>query len=90
MISSDDAQDAVVAASVDACKKINVFAKEVLHTRGGRIGSGMGTLLEALWGYFTNHGIGGRFQGDDRCELAWMYGHEYNDFARLVMRGVEA
>jgi len=84
MVSSDEAQDAVVAASVDACKKINVFAKEVLHTRGGRIGSGMGTLLEALWGYFTNHGIGGRFQGDDRCELAWMYGHEYNDFALVL------
>jgi len=84
MVSSDNAQDAVVAASVDACKKINVFAKEVLHTRGGRIGSGMGTLLEALWGYFTNHGIGGQFQGDDQCELAWMYGHEYNDFALVL------
>ncbi len=84
MISADDAQAAVVDASVDACKKINVFAKEVLHTRGGRIGSGMGTLLEALWGYFTNHGIGYRFQGEDQCELAWMYGHEYNDFALVL------
>ena len=48
----------------------------------------MGTLLEALWGYFTNHGLSRAFSGEDRCELAWMYGHEYNDFA-LVLCGKE-
>lgn len=45
------------------------------------MGSGMGTLMEALWGYYTNqvlrlckgHGI--------ECEIGWLSGHEYNDFA---------
>jgi len=84
MLSSEQARSAIVDASVDACRKINEFSKEVLHTRGGRIGSGMGTLLEALWGYFCNHNLSDNFGGDDSCELAWMYGHEYNDFALVI------
>jgi hypothetical protein len=83
-ISYHEAQLAIVKASVEACKKINVFSKEVLHTRGGRIGSGMGTLLEALWGYFTNHGLSKGIGLNRFCELAWMYGHEYNDFALVI------
>ena len=46
---SDQANQAVIKASSIACDKINDFSKKVLLTRGGRMGSGMGTLLEALW-----------------------------------------
>lgn len=88
MPTPESTHSAIVKASVDACTKINAFAREVLHTRGGRIGSGMGTLLEALWGYFTNHGLSLAFKGEDQCELAWMYGHEYNDFA-CVLKSAE-
>ncbi len=84
MVTAKQAQEAMVRASSNAAQKINIFAREVLHTRGGRIGSGMGTLLEALWGYFTNHGLVREFSGKDQCELAWMYGHEYNDFALVL------
>lgn len=84
MISAEEARKAIVHASVDACREINFFALEVLHTRGGRIGSGMGTLLEALWGYFVNGQLDASKSEISRCELAWMYGHEYNDFACIV------
>lgn len=41
----------------------------------------MGGLLEALWGYFVNQtlqNVGGEAA---KCELVWLTGHEYNDFA---------
>ena len=37
-----------------ACQRMNDFSTQILRTRGGRIGSGMGALLEALWGYMMN------------------------------------
>ncbi|GFI48409.1 hypothetical protein IMSAGC019_03736 [Lachnospiraceae bacterium] len=37
-----------------ACERMNQFSAQILRTRGGRIGSGMGALLEALWGYMMN------------------------------------
>ena len=37
-----------------ACQRMNSFSSQILKTRGGRIGSGMGALLEALWGYMMN------------------------------------
>jgi len=46
----------------------------------------MGALLEALWGYFTNDELKKLTGPGALCELAWLYGHEYNDFA-CVVRG---
>ena len=71
----------LISASAEACAEINTFTKEVLHTRGGRVGSGMGSLLEALWGYYINRVIQKESSPIADCELAWMPGHQYNDFA---------
>ena len=43
------------------------------------MGSGMGTLMEGLWGYAVNREL--RNQHGDKWELAWLSEHEYNDFA---------
>ena len=50
--------------------------------RGGRIGSGMGAVIEALWGFYMNRELAK--DRDAGCEMAWMYGHEYNDFACVL------
>ena len=73
------AQAAVIGASQHAVTDINRFTRKVLVTRGGRMGSGMGTLLESLWGYAVNRQLKDRF--GDTIELAWLADHEYNDFA---------
>lgn len=65
--------------SVDA---VNEFTSQVFHTRGGRIGSGMGGVIEALWGFYLNSVL----KNHDAVEysLGWIYGHEYNDFACVL------
>ena len=63
-----------------ACQKMNTFSSEILKTRGGRIGSGMGALLEALWGYMMNQALSEK--GHD-LEIAWFANNQYNDFACL-------
>ena len=59
---------------------INNLTRNVFRTRGGRIGSGMGLLLEALWGYYTTARL-----ADNHLEMAWLVHHNYNDFACLHM-----
>ncbi|HHQ6578274.1 TPA: hypothetical protein ACSTJ2_000200 [Serratia fonticola] len=62
-----------------ACQKINIFCERVLRTRGAKIGSGMGALLEALWGYEINNTL--RETGHSFFEMAWFPSHQYHDFA---------
>lgn len=62
-----------------ACQRMNEFSSQILKTRGGRIGSGMGALLEALWGYMMNQIILGETDLD--CEIAWFPDNQYNDFS---------
>ncbi len=70
----------VVVSSLDEVnERINTFCRKVLKTRGGRIGSGMGSLLEALWGYEINFVL--EKHKNDFCELAWFPDHQYHDFA---------
>lgn len=69
----------IISATDLTCQEINAFSERVFRTRGGRIGSGMGTLLEALWGYYVTNELS---KGEStKCELVWLIGHEYNDFA---------
>lgn len=68
----------IIEATPIACENINTFSKEVFRTRGGRVGSGMGTLLEALWGYYVNQVLDNQ---SHLVEIAWLADHEYNDFA---------
>lgn len=63
-----------------ACQKMNTFSSEILKTRGGRIGSGMGALLEALWGYMMNQAL---LENGFDLEIAWFTNNQYNDFACL-------
>ena len=63
-----------------ACQKMNSFSSEILRTRGGRIGSGMGALLEALWGYMMNQALS---EKGYNLEIAWFTNNQYNDFACL-------
>lgn len=66
-----------------ACDEINAFASEALRTRGERIGSGMGTLLEALWGYKMNNLLLKAEEGVSGAEIVWL-SHQYNDFACIA------
>ena len=65
-----------------AIDRLNEFARRTFLTRGGRIGSGMGAVIEALWGFYLNGELTKDL--DVGCEMAWMYGHEYNDFACVL------
>lgn len=76
----------ILANSAFACTRLNEFASQAFRTRGGRIGSGMGGVIEALWGFLLNQIL---YEVPDcDMELAWMYGHEYNDFA-CIRRGTD-
>jgi hypothetical protein len=76
-----DAQAAsgIITHSPAAIVEVNQFAAKVFRTRGGRIGSGMGGVIEALWGFYMNLVIAR--EKDSNYELGWIFGHEYNDFA---------
>ena len=68
-MNSNEVYEIIRTFSDQACSKMNEFSKSILKTRGGRIGSGMGALLEALWGYMMNQLILEREDLD--CEIAW-------------------
>jgi hypothetical protein len=76
------ASDRIITTTHVTVDAVNAFTEQVFHTRGGRIGSGMGSVIEALWGFHLN-GILKKEQ-DISYELGWIYGHEYNDFACIL------
>jgi hypothetical protein len=56
------------------------------HTVGGRVGSGLGTLLEAEWGFTVSEILNSNAQTmgvSEHLELAWVSENTYNDFALL-------
>jgi hypothetical protein len=63
--------------------EINQFTSSTFKTRGGRVGSGMGILLEALWVYYMNRTLQNEGGVARACELAWLPDHEPADFACL-------
>ncbi len=69
------------AASDEIQRRINDFTLLTFQCRGGRIGSGMGTLLEALWGFYARQVLDEANPGE--YEIAWIVDHAYNDFALL-------
>lgn len=66
-----------------AVEAINQFTFTTFKTRGGRLGSGMGTLLEAMWVYYMNQILENEGGLARECELAWLQDHEPADFACL-------
>lgn len=86
LITAETASNLIIHYTSKACVSLNEFTADVFQTRGGRIGSGMGGVIEALWGFYLNRAL--RDAGADEIELGWIYGHEYNDFA-CIRRGEE-
>ncbi len=76
------AADKIITSTHAAIDLVNAFTEQVFHTRGGRIGSGMGSVVEALWGFHLNTIL--KEEEDTVYELGWIYGHEYNDFACIL------
>lgn len=70
------AAELIREVSPQVIKEINHFTKVVFRTRGGRLGSGMGLLLEGLWGYYTSRAL-----DDYGVEIAWIAEDQYNDYA---------
>lgn len=58
---------------------INDFTASRFHCLGGRMGSGMGSLMEALWAFYARHALSKALSRD--YEIAWMVDNAYNDFA---------
>ena len=81
----NEAHEIIISTSRKSCSEINDFSQKVLLTRGGRIGSGMGLLIEALWGYYTNQEL---INKGSNFEIAWFPDHQYNDFA-CVHKNIE-
>lgn len=82
---------AVSILHLDAPKviaEINSFTSETFKTRGGRLGSGMGSLIEAMWVYYMNRTLQNEGGAARSCELAWLQDHEPADFACLY-RGAD-
>lgn len=75
----------ILRVSPAAIDDVNALTVVAFQTRGGRIGSGLGGVIEALWGFYVNKHLLDSAYG---IELAWISGHEYNDFACLT-RDVE-
>lgn len=67
--------------AVEIRQAINDFTLKTFKCRGGRLGSGMGTLLEALWGFYSREALTESLPGE--YDLAWIVDNAYNDFALL-------
>ena len=81
-ISAARAAELIQSLSPRAVEALNAMARDALWTRGGRAGSGLGSLIEALWGFMLN----GQLDGGEESEnlhLAWFPDHAYNDFALI-------
>lgn len=83
MPTSVAAFDLVVQSSPQAIQQLNKLAGDALQTRGGRAGSGLGSLLEALWGFMVNAELR-ESAPNEGIELAWFPDHAYNDFACVL------
>jgi len=67
-----------------AITHMNEYLSEIMRTRGGRVGSGMGSVLETLWGYNLNRAL--RENDSNDFEIAWFPDHQYHDFACLCTK----
>lgn len=84
IVTPESAATAIINATPIACGRINKMSRVLLRTRGGRRGSGMGSLLEALWGFYTNKVLS-KFEPESYAyELGWFSDHGYNDFACVL------
>lgn len=80
-LSPKEAASILIQDTPTAIEALNTFSQTAFRTRGGRLGSGMGSLLEALWVYFVNRALSNEGGEARQCEIAWLEDHEPNDFA---------
>ena len=66
----------LVKHSDDIKNEINSFTFSRFKMRGGRIGSGLGLVMESLWGFYSN-----QILNETNASLAWIPEHQFNDFA---------
>lgn len=66
---------------VAVTQQINSFMQKTFICRGGRMGSGMGLLIEGLWNFHINEML--RSSKED-IEIAWLAQHQYNDYACIM------
>jgi hypothetical protein len=81
-MASDDpgvCASALKASLLEVRAGINDFTAAHFHCLGGRTGSGMGSLLEALWAFYARQTLSKALSRD--YEIAWMVDNAYNDFA---------
>jgi hypothetical protein len=83
-ITSSNAATLIRSEASKALVALNRFSHEAFRTRGGRLGSGMGSLLEALWVYFMNRTLHNEGGVAADCEIGWLEDHEPNDFACVL------
>jgi hypothetical protein len=76
------AAQTVIGLTSQSINKVNELTSSIFHTRGGRIGSGMGSVIEGVWGFCLNACL--KQQNIHEYKLGWIYGHTYNDFACVV------
>ncbi|MFT2706262.1 hypothetical protein [Clavibacter zhangzhiyongii] len=70
------AADFIRAQNPAVVRVMNEFTRSTFTTRGGRLGSGMGLLLEGLWGYHMSRAL-----ASHGVEIAWIADDQYNDYA---------
>lgn len=75
-LSPHEAADKIKASNAEVIRRINEFTEATFRTRGGRMGSGMGLLLEGLWGYHMSAVL-----EPFGIEIAWIAEDQYNDYA---------
>lgn len=78
-----EAVDLLEKVSERAVARLNRVTQEDFQTRGGRAGSGLGSLLEALWGFMVNIEVK-LCPGGHSLDVAWFPDHAYNDFACVL------
>lgn len=81
---SEAAVHAVCEDAPHVIAGMNDFTSKTFRTRGGRLGSGMGSLLEALWVYYMNNTLANQGGIARDCEFVWLPDHQPADFACII------
>jgi hypothetical protein len=81
---SEAAVDVVCKDAPQVIARMNEFTSKTFRTRGGKLGSGMGSLLEALWVYYMNNTLANQGGIARDCEFVWLPDHQPADFACII------
>lgn len=81
VLSAADVQAILVEKHDAIVSSMNTFMDATFRCRGGRIGSGFGTVIEGLWGFYANRQLEADVRTMDLVDVAWLGTNQYNDFA---------